>query len=313
MGTIKKINVNGIEYDLAGSGGAMINVTYSELVSLIGSSSLVQGNKYRITDYVTEFKSWKSAGHQFDIVVEAITEDRISDKASAMLHDGDIYFKNSRLSAWQIWYDINNDTSLFHEAKEGGKGSIYRMIDEFGNDVFYDFKNLLTPMTSEDNPNISSDTLDFYTFSVKDGSTVKDASLGLDKVSVFNNKITITKTLNKVPSIFKNSVISIDKPLIGGQIYNNVISGGLRVLCNNMGDVNSNIISTYCNVIKNNLSSFYKNTITMTSTSVNINGVIIGCSLIGNFSNVTVEGNISYSFITADGSLVKTINPFTLG
>ena len=35
MGTIKKINVNGIEYDLAGSGGAMINVTYSELVSLI--------------------------------------------------------------------------------------------------------------------------------------------------------------------------------------------------------------------------------------------------------------------------------------
>ena len=77
MGTIKKINVNGIEYDLAGSGGAMINVTYSELVSLIGSSSLVQGNKYRITDYVTEFKSWKSAGHQFDIVVEAITEDRI--------------------------------------------------------------------------------------------------------------------------------------------------------------------------------------------------------------------------------------------
>ena len=35
----------------------------------------------------------------------------------------------------------------------------------------------------------------------------------------------------------------------------------------------------------------------MTSTSVNINGVIIGCSLIGNFSNVTVEGNISYSFI----------------
>ena len=285
MGTIKKINVNGIEYDLAGSGGAMINVTYSELVSLIGSSSLVQGNKYRITDYVTEFKSWKSAGHQFDIVVEAITEDRISD----------------------------NDTSLFHEAKEGGKGSIYRMIDEFGNDVFYDFKNLLTPMTSEDNPNISSDTLDFYTFSVKDGSTVKDASLGLDKVSVFNNKITITKSLNKVPSIFKNSVISIDKPLIGGQIYNNVISGGLRVLCNTMGDVYSNIISTYCNVIKNNLSSFYKNTITMTSTSVNINGVIIGCSLIGNFSNVTVEGNISYSFITADGSLVKTINPFTLG
>ena len=45
MGTIRKINVNGQEYDLAGSGGStMISVTYQEIVSLIQASPLVAGN-----------------------------------------------------------------------------------------------------------------------------------------------------------------------------------------------------------------------------------------------------------------------------
>ena len=43
MSTIKKVNVNGQEYDLAGSGGggALIEITHSELVTLRDSGGVV--------------------------------------------------------------------------------------------------------------------------------------------------------------------------------------------------------------------------------------------------------------------------------
>ncbi len=53
------------------------------------------------------------------------------------------YFANSKLEAWKLKYCLDNDTSRFAWADEvNGKGVIYRMIDEFNNDVPYDFKNI---------------------------------------------------------------------------------------------------------------------------------------------------------------------------
>lgn len=53
------------------------------------------------------------------------------------------YFANSNLAAWKIWYNLDNDTERFAWADtENGKGVIYRMIDEWNNDVPYDFKNI---------------------------------------------------------------------------------------------------------------------------------------------------------------------------
>lgn len=54
------------------------------------------------------------------------------------------YFNGSNLAAWQIWYSLDNDVERFAWADaENGKGVIYRMIDEWNNDVPYDFKNIL--------------------------------------------------------------------------------------------------------------------------------------------------------------------------
>ncbi len=54
------------------------------------------------------------------------------------------YFANSKLEAWKLKYCLDNDTSRFAWADEvNGKGVIYRMIDEFNNDVPYDFKNII--------------------------------------------------------------------------------------------------------------------------------------------------------------------------
>lgn len=54
--------------------------------------------------------------------------------------------KLKNVSAWKIWYCLDNDKERFSWANaESGRGVIYRMIDENGNDVAYDFKSIRFP------------------------------------------------------------------------------------------------------------------------------------------------------------------------
>ena len=123
-------------------------ITYSELKSLRDSSQLSPGQSYRIIDYVTTVAQdgAKSAGHQFDIIVTADSKKSLNENARACLHSDDAYFSKlaTKLESWKIWYCLDNDTSRFSWADElQGKGVIYRMIDEYGNEAPYDFKNIL--------------------------------------------------------------------------------------------------------------------------------------------------------------------------
>ena len=125
----------------------MISVTYAELVALRDNGELVAGMQYRITDYVTTTaqENTRSAGHQFDVIVTADNENTLNEVARACLHEGDTYFSEAGadLAAWKIWYCIDNDAERFAWADaKNGKGVIYRMIDEWNNDVPYDFKNI---------------------------------------------------------------------------------------------------------------------------------------------------------------------------
>ena len=117
------------------------------LRALTRTRSLIPGRLYRINDYVTTTKqeNTQSAGHPFDLVVLALSESTLSEQAWAVksARDTDRYFANSNLSAWKIWYCLENDTNRFAWADDtNGKGVIYRMIDEFNNDIPYDFKNI---------------------------------------------------------------------------------------------------------------------------------------------------------------------------
>ena len=202
----------------------IIEISYNDLVTLRGSSKLVPGQQYRITDYTctTTQEGTQSAGHQFDIIVTADDESTLNEVARAALHTGDEYFSGCNLNAWKLWYSLDNDINRFAWAMmkgkyiditveeatmsvryaetkvindimyelwstpepgfyvgtktlevgeycdaisideggsfivdaenfarisdikevEDGKGVIYRMIDEFNNDVPYDFKNI---------------------------------------------------------------------------------------------------------------------------------------------------------------------------
>jgi hypothetical protein len=123
----------------------IIKVTYLELKNLRDSGNLITGQQYRITDYVTTTiqDCTQSAGHPFDIIVTALNENTLSENASAIQHEGDTYFMNSNLSAWKLKYCLDNDTDKFSWVDQtNGKGVIYEMVDEFDNDLPYDFKNI---------------------------------------------------------------------------------------------------------------------------------------------------------------------------
>lgn len=151
----------------------LVKITYSELKTLKDGSQLVQGTFYRITDYVTTTtqSGTKSANHPFDVIVLALSENALSEEAKAALHEGDTYFADSDISAWELKYCLDNDKTKFEWADEtNGKGVIYQMIDENRNNCPYDFKNIMFEKTVKTNKDY------YYTFSQAAGARVSDYS-----------------------------------------------------------------------------------------------------------------------------------------
>ena len=145
----------------------MIETTYANFINLKRNRGLTVGEEYRITDYVTKVKSdyvpdyinfttiqcFRSAEHQFDVVVTATSVNSVSPYAKAMGHSGDTYFSGAQLSEWSLYYvddlvGANGEYLIadkIHWAptnEEGGKGAILWMRDEYGNEAHYDFKNI---------------------------------------------------------------------------------------------------------------------------------------------------------------------------
>lgn len=311
------------------SGGGMVEVTWQELKDKRDIGELNPGSLYRITDYncTTTQENTRSAGHQFDIVLLALSENKLAEEGWAMMHDNiyDVtfsdgvtkkcyyyplsggnfslvicdtllgtdeiasdectidessktmvtdwastdltaenltynYFQNSNLSAWKVWYCLDNDTTRFAwaddsvdedapafiiaigrkgeistfyrdsaddlnnlfawkkgvgtqvytasqtpsvgdtiydghgtateytvnsytPAHEGtglpnGRGVIYRLIDEFNNDIKYDFKNIQFKRTITDGAYDETGTETWcYTLNVWYNDMCQDASI----------------------------------------------------------------------------------------------------------------------------------------
>lgn len=123
-------------------------LTYTELKALRDNKQLVPGQQYRITDYVPVINNTlqnyiQSAGHQFDIIVTADDVDKLNENARAIQHINDTYFADCKLESWKIKYSLDNYPNKFQWANNtNGKGVIYKMIDEWGNECSYDFKNI---------------------------------------------------------------------------------------------------------------------------------------------------------------------------
>ena len=253
----KAILINGKYY----GGSQLIETTYKQLRYLKDISSLIPGALYRITDYVTTTvqNETRSAGHQFDVIVTAISENEFNENAKVCKHEGDTYFQNCDLNAWEIKYSIYNDVDRFAWAdyypkntgstttstvsptntettsttlppgyviNEEGKGVIYYMKDEFNNEAWYDFKNIqfLRPASwFIDNPKFWTQFVEdtyFYTFSIVDDGIIKDDSLYSENSHATDNHLgRSTALISKL-----NNTIFIDKPNNG--VFNNTIADG---------------------------------------------------------------------------------------
>ena len=183
----------------------LIEVKWQELKDKRDSGKLIPGSLYRITDYncTTTQENTQSAGHQFDIVLLALSENKLAEEGWAMMHDniydvtfadgvtkkcwlyptvngrgddifnivdvitllgckcsvGNVeinedtktatinnmesgtlneenlpysYFQNSNLSAWKVWYCLDNDSSRFAWADDSLDESVAESITYYG-------------------------------------------------------------------------------------------------------------------------------------------------------------------------------------
>ena len=141
-----KADVKRLSAAVAGKADVCNPISYAALKVLRDRGMLVPGTWYRITDYAcsTTQDNTQSAGHAFDIIVRADDASHLNENAYATHHEGDTYFTNCKLEAWQLKYSIDNDTNRFAWADDtNGKGVVFYMKDEWNNIAPFDFKNLL--------------------------------------------------------------------------------------------------------------------------------------------------------------------------
>ena len=125
-------------------------ITWSDLKAKRDNGTLVLGQAYRITDYVATVASSvttaQSAGRPFDIIVVAVSTNTLSEEAVATPNASDSYFSpaGTKMEAWRVRYCLDNATSRFAwaDASGNGRGVVYFLRDEFGNEAPYDFKGI---------------------------------------------------------------------------------------------------------------------------------------------------------------------------
>lgn len=128
------MKINNIVIKGGGSSAELaVNTTWAELKAMRDNSQLTEGCLYRITDYETIISGVdvQYAGHPFDIIVLATDVNVLSEDAMAVrsARDTEGYFANSKLEAWELKYCLDNDTTRFAWASEGGEQWIITVFE----------------------------------------------------------------------------------------------------------------------------------------------------------------------------------------
>lgn len=228
----KKVYIwNGLAWEVLTS-TEIVPITYSELKNLRDNSQLVAGTTYRLTDYefTTVQENTKSAGHGFDIILQALSSSELSEQGFALPREGDSHFNGNSLSSWQIWYTLENDSSRYRWADEkNGKGVIYRMIDEYQNDCPYDFKNCLFLIGN----------MWLYTFALIDNQNIYD--LSTYRNSALNNTIAVC---------FESKTFNTSRQELSYNVLQSYLSDSRKIVKDNIIELNctKNIITDSSNI-----------------------------------------------------------------
>lgn len=285
----------------ASSTNSIIEITWSDLKAKRDVGELTPSQFYRIIDYqcTTIESDTQSAGHQFDIIVLALSKNTLSEQAYAALHSGDTYFANNDLSAWKLWYCLDNDTDRFAWADStNGKGVIYRMIDEFNNDVPYDFKNIQFKHPIYTYPYY------YYTFASADSGDSIDYSLSATQ------RIHLNKILPciRVSKQFINRIVFVGHNCYGNIFGNDCSNNAFGEFCfyNTFGEgCSKNVFKVSCG---NNIFGNFCISNSVEATCVyNILGSLCEHNILGyGCSYSTFGNNCSYIKFTSSSSSSST-------
>ena len=126
-------------------------ITYAELKKLVDGKGLNILSTYILTDYHPILSNEYSETAQstdkskFALMLIANTNSTFFHECLAvdLAKDDQSNLSIANVRNLKILYDFNNDESKYDWIdKSGGKGVIYRMVDEYGNDCPYDFYNI---------------------------------------------------------------------------------------------------------------------------------------------------------------------------
>ena len=134
--------------DAFNDNGIYESITWEELYSLCENDELIPGMTYRLTDYQCTVDNDSNARAinegLFDILIVADDVNNLNENVRFTYHDGDSYFGGCNLESWEGKYCIYNESTRFAWASKDntGKGVIYWLKDEWGNECPYDFKHI---------------------------------------------------------------------------------------------------------------------------------------------------------------------------
>ena len=180
-GFYEKLNPNGTIVNL--ESGSFSDITYADLVSMIGTNSLVSGNYYQISDFETIYD-------QPDYYIDGIGKGQVTTKTSSNEPLTVLAISTSGISKQVFQVNRPNDNLqydiTFSSTEVNGspaKGRISELIDGNGNRTDYDHTNIEFKryQNYERNAQLTGTILDY---DCTTGLVVGDSTLFLTDVSI---------------------------------------------------------------------------------------------------------------------------------
>lgn len=131
----------------------------------------------------------------------------------------DNYRTDVDFSKWVIKYDINNDTNLYQWAdntydsagRPNGKGVIYYMKDERGNEAYFDFKNIKIPHIQYQVDNYYRQLwikVEYYYLFSRKTSVVHELTYHDPIINQDDQQIFFNVARNKIQPVYKNITVN---------------------------------------------------------------------------------------------------------
>ena len=117
----------------------LIEVTYAELKSMRDNSELMPGAKYRIIDYDTIITGYNVANHSFDIIVEALRENLLSELCRVCTTKRDIGDRTGEAFNWGSVANWTNDNANNSDPFTGVKNNpnFYKNLSTTHQNIFH--------------------------------------------------------------------------------------------------------------------------------------------------------------------------------